>query len=59
MHFKKVPNSMREGGVWTFEKKKKNSHPSKRPHPKGGRGGSGEVGMVSQLLAGFEFGSLP
>ena len=50
---------MREGGVWTFEKKKKNSQPSKRSQPKGGRGGSGEVGMVSQLLAGFEFGSLP
>ena len=35
---------MREGGVWTFEKKKKNSQPSKRSQPKGGRGGLERLG---------------
>ena len=31
----------------------------KNSQPRWGGGGSGEVGMVSQLLPGFEFGSLP
>ena len=35
MHFKKVPNSMREG---SGPSNKKNSQPSKRSQPKGGRG---------------------
>ena len=38
---------MREGGVWTFEKKQKNSQ------PKGG-GGEGEDVMVSNVFR-FEF----
>ena len=42
-----------------LQKKKKNSHFLKNSQPRGGEGGSGEVGMVSQLLPVLNYDSFP
>ena len=46
MHFQQIPNSMRGGGL---DRQKKKKIPNLQLFPNLEGGGSGEVGMVSQV----------
>ena len=51
-------NESYRGGL-DLQKKKKNSHFLKNSQPRGGEGGSGEVGMVSKLLPVWSYDGFP